>query len=239
MRNRQTSWRGIIAGFLTIISIFFGFNPSLSSYSYLAFLLALVTYLYDQDQRFSKRLKKTDENSNQMANDVKKHLQVIRLYNTAKTFDTYVIKRLNLIESVKNTSFNLKNSHEEADDKFNLRDEVLNAPYEVRKAVEKGLKWRDIGDNYAVKRFKLWREICSCDSRTGLYEYKILNPEVPYPNFLIITYKDGIEEVLFNWDHRGANPTVLASREKDLVEFYCNQFSLLSKAASNNGDDSF
>ncbi|AWN66577.1 hypothetical protein LL14B4_10475 [Lactococcus lactis subsp. lactis] len=243
MKNRQTNWGAIIAAFLTIVSILFGFYPSLSSYSYIAFLLALVTYLYDQDQRFSKRLKKTDENSNQMANDVKKHLQVIRLDKTAKTWDEYVIKRLDQIKSIKNTSFNLPEDHTDADDKFNESEELEKAPELVKKAIEKGLKWRDIGDDLATKRFLKWNEICSNTvvQNTGYYKYSILNSNrnVPYPNFMIITYRDDLEEVLFNWDHRKAlNPTVLASREEELVRFYNAQFALLLDASSNFIDDS-
>ncbi len=238
LKSTQINWRATTAGFLTVVSIIFGFNPTLSSYAFIAFLLALVTFLYDQDQRFTKRLKQTDDNAKQMSNDVKKHLQVIRLDKTAKTFDNYIIKRLDLIESIKNTSFNLKKGHEEADDKFNQSEALSNAPYKIKLAIENGLKWRDIGDDIEIDRFRKWKRICNCDSKIGLYEYKILNHVVPYPNFLIVTYKDGIEEVLFNWDHRGGNPTVLASRETELVEFYRNQFTLLSNAASEYADDS-
>lgn len=240
MKDRQKNWGAIIAVCLTIVSIIFGFTPSLSSYSYIAFLLALVTYLYDQDKRFSKRLKKTDENSNQMANDVKKHLQVIQIKKTAKTWDEYVIKRLDQIKSIKNTSFNLPEDHADADDKFNESEELQNAPELVKRAIENGLKWRDIGDDLAIDRFRKWRTICSniAEQSTGRYEYSILNAAVPYPNFMIITYKDDFEEVLFNWDHRKSlNPTVLASREEELVRFYNAQFSLLLDASSDFGDD--
>lgn len=244
MKEKYITWRIGIAALLTIVSIIFSFFPLLSNYAFASFLLALVSFLYDQDLKIQRKLEHTEDNSLQMSNDVKKHLQVIRLYKTAKTFDEYVINRLNLIRSVKNTSFNLPKSHEEADENFNETREVIDAPVVVKEFIAReGLKWRDIGDNIAIERFKRWHELCDEESKkseVGSYKSSIINNynAVPYPNFLIIKYKDDKEEVLFNWDHRSSlNPTVLASREEELVRFYNAQFKLLSDAASDSSDD--
>lgn len=243
MQTKQRDWIAIIGVVIGVVSIVFSLIPNLESYALAAFLLSVYTLFHDQYSKTKKSLANTEKVSSQTSIDVKNHLQVFKLDEPpAKTFDDYVIKRLNIIQCVKNTSFNKENDHHEADEYFNESEEVLNAPKYVNQEIYAGLKWQDIGDSIALNRFRLWHE--SCDqatrktSKKGYYKSAIINNRVPYPNFLIITYKDGYEEVLFNWDFRtpGHTPNVLVSNAPELVNFYKAQFNLLLINATVDSD---
>jgi hypothetical protein len=242
MKQYKKDWLTIIGMGFGIISIVFSFIPSLTDYTFMTFLLSIFTLFHDQYSKIEKSLENTKEHSSRMSMDVKNHLRVIRLDKPARTFNDYVIQRLNIIDAVKNTSFNKSDNHHEADENFNESVELKNAPNIISQSIYNGLKWYDIGDDIAKKRFKIWHECCDNASKTssngGYYRSVIVNNRVPYPNFLIITYKDGREEVLFNWDFRlnGIKPNVLVSNEKELIQFYCAQFELLRAKAVPDSD---
>lgn len=242
MEKYKKNWIAIIGVIFGIVSIISSFIPPLTDYTLAAFLLSIFTLFHDQYSKTQESLESTKDHSSQMSRDVKNHLRVIRLEKPAKTFNDYVIQRLDIIESVRNTSFNKSDNHHEADENFNDSKEVLNAPSIIRRNIDKGLKWYDIGDDIAKNRFKSWHECCDkvtqSPSNCGYYKSVIVNNRVPYPNFLIITYKDGREEVLFNWDFRlnGIKPDVLVSNEKDLIQFYSAQFELLRDKAVPDSD---
>lgn len=242
MNKNNRNWVAIIGIVFGIISIIFSFIPPLTDYALTTFLLSIFTLFHDQYTKTQNSLKETVKHSSSMSIDVKNHLRVIRLDKPAKTFDNYVIKRLDVIASIKNTSFNKQDDHYEADENFNETQELLEAPRIISQSIQNGLKWIDIGDDLARPRFKKWHDlfdkVTQSNSKRGYYDSFIVNNQVPYPNFLIITYKDGREEVLFNWDFRlnGTKPNVLVSNEEDLIKFYCSQFELLRKKAVIDSD---
>lgn len=244
MEKNKKDWVAIIGVIIGLASIAFSLIPNLENYAFAAFLVSVYTLFHDQYSKTKKSLAHTEKVSSQTSLDVKNHLRVFKLEESpAKTFDDYVIKRLDIIQCIKNTSFNKKDDHHEADEHFNESEEVSNAPRYIRQAVYAGLKWQDIGDDVAKNRFRLWHEYCAQATRdstkNGYYKSVIINNRVPYPNFLIITYKDNnYEEVLFNWDFRsdGHTPNVLVSNEPELVNFYKAQFSLLLKSATIDSD---
>ncbi len=236
------NWKIIIGLVLGVFSIAFGFIPPLTNYSYVAFLGSIFTFFYDQYTRTMKALDSTDEYSGRMSSDVKDRLHVVRLQEPMDTFKSYVVDRLSVIKSIKNTSFNIYDDHEEADENFNHSPELKKSIPKIAKEIDSGLVWRDIGDKLAKTRFSEMRKAVSQkndNQNVGEYSSKIVNNQVPYPNFLIITYKDNRKEVLFNWDFRsrGIAPNVLVSSEKELVNFYNAQFELLSKNSVTDTDE--
>lgn len=244
-RNKLYQMSIAISVIFGILSIIFGFVPFLSDFTLPSFLLAVFILLIEQSLKINDSLNHTEEHSSEMSNDVKNHLVVIKLDGSiAHVFDEYVIQRLETIKSIKNTSFNVINDHQDADELFNTSDELNMAPKIISRYISKGLIWEDIGDDFATKRFRIWDKINNSKinkkSNSGGYHYSILNNQkVPYPNFLIITYNNNKkEEVLFNWDVRlnGIEPEVLVSNENKLVEFYKNQFYLLRKNAGPDSD---
>lgn len=242
MEKQKKNWLAIIGFGFGIISIVSSFIPPLTDYTLTTFLLSIFILFHEQYSKIERSLENTKEHSSRMSMDVKNHLRVIRLDKPAKTFNDYVIQRLNIIESIKNTSFNKSENHCEADENFNESMELKNAPNFISQSIYNGLKWYDIGDDIAKERFKSWHECCDKATQSslngGYYKSVIINNRVPYPNFLIITYKDGREEVLFNWDFRlnGIKPNVLVSNEKELIQFYSAQFELLRDKAAPISD---
>jgi hypothetical protein len=232
----------VISALIGLLSIILGFTD-LSKYTIPLFLLSVFALLTDQYVKIMSSLTHTENYSNNMSNDVRDHLVVIKLDGSiSQVFNEYVIERLDVIKSIKNTSFNIEADRHDADILFDDSLELKGAPDKVKKFIEKSLIWEDIGNRSkkTIKRFESWEKDCNHKNKNGgFYDYKLLdNSLTPYPNFLIITYNNGRKEVLFNWDVRldGIEPEVLVSSEKLIVEFYNKQFTLLQKSAVTNGD---
>lgn len=238
MVKKQKNWVSFLGILLGVVSIIFSFIPKLSGYTLTVFLLSVFTLYHEFYSKINDVLNQTRQYTSEMSIDVKNHLTVIRIPGSIiNTFNKYVINRLNIIKSIKNTSFNLANDHYEADELFNHTNEIKDAPEKVGQYIFTGLKWEDVGDRLSAQRFRLWDSLVTRDSK-GSYSYKFLDNQVPYPNFMIIKYIDDREEVLFNWDVRSAGhePKVLVSSEPELVDFYKAQFKLLFDNASMDAD---
>ncbi|QIL45602.1 hypothetical protein G7081_00125 [Vagococcus coleopterorum] len=242
--TNKKNWIAIVGVLLAILSIILSFIPAFTNYVLTVFLLSVFALFHDQYSKTQTILKNTEETSNQVSLDVKNHLRVIRLDTPGKTFNDYIIKRLDIISEIRNTSFNVSADDRDANIYFNKTDTLKVAPEFVKSNIDNGLIWHDVGDKYAKKRFKTWHDYFypeeQVTSSMGEYKSKLINPRVPYPNFLIITYKDARQEVLFNWDLRlnGTQPSVLVSNEDDLIQFYSAQFNLLYNNATDDADNS-
>lgn len=242
LSSNKKSWLIIVGVIFGVLSILTSFIEPLANYSLTAFLLSIFSLSHELYSKIQESLKNTESHSSEMSKDVKNRLQVIRLDKPAKTFEEYIISRLHIISHIKNTSFNKSNNYREANEYFNEPLELIDAPKLISQYINSGLKWQDIGDDIAKKRFNAWHNQCDEATRSsikgGYYKSSIINNQVPYPNFLIVVYKDGREEVLFNWDFRsqGVKPDVLVSNEKDLVHFYNSQFELLLDNATTDSD---
>lgn len=237
--EKKKNWGIIVGVILGIASIATSFFPSYINITQGTFLLSIFAFFHDLYSKTNSSLESTQKHSSEMSINVKNRLQVFKSdYSAVETFDKYVINRLDVIKCVKNTSFNLANDHHIADENFNKTEELFEAPKRISHHVNNGLKWKDIGDGYAQERFRCWADKCKSKFGKGEYEYVIINNRVPYPNFLIITYKDDREEVLFNWDFRsdGYKPRVLISNAPELIFFYNQQFDLLWKNATIDSD---
>lgn len=58
-------------------------------------------------------------------------------------------------------------------------------------------------------------------------------------NFILLEYRDGAKEVLFNWDFRsaGQDPTVLISRDRQIVEMFAIHYTMLWRRATEDHDN--
>ena len=82
-----------------------------------AFFLALLVLIINQNINTSKEIQKTNQYSDVIYEAIKDYLHVTPIGNPEKAFD-YIISRLPALREVKNTSFNIKNEMERADEKF-------------------------------------------------------------------------------------------------------------------------
>lgn len=166
---------------------------------------------------------------------VRKYLHVTRL-GTPPTAISYVASRLPLLREVRNTSFNVDSMLDRPEIAFYGGSEYQEFRQAQLGAIRKGTLWWDIGDKFAVQRMRFTAR----DSNNAVnYRYKVINSE-PQLNFAILTYHDGVEEVLFNWDYRSgaADPTVLVSRDSEVLNMFIVQFTQLQSFGSRDHDQS-
>ena len=152
---------------------------------------------------------------------------------TPKTAWEYVIQRLPDLEYVQNTSFNFGDEHETSNERLYDGTNYAESLNKIAQNVRKGLTWKDIGDASAEDRFKKVENIINKTKSTGKYEYKLINQKEPQIGFILLTYKDGAKEVLFNWDFRDIpqDPVVLLSREDEIFNMFAAQFKGLTRIA--------
>lgn len=152
MKNSFNLFR-ISSFILFILSVVASAIPFFEKATLPTFLISIFIMVFDSETKTSASLKHTEKHSRQMAIDVKNRLEVIRLEGSiAKTFDEYVIQRLDIISSIQNTSFTLESNQHEADNAFNKSKKLHDSPDEVSKYIYKGLKWEDVGDEFASSR---------------------------------------------------------------------------------------
>ena len=98
-----------------------------------------------------------------------------------------------------------------------------------------GLLCKEIGDKHALQRF---RNTFNLTKKSDKYKYRLISHSEPQMNFIILEYKDGKKEVLFNWDFRGLgqDPIVLLSRDDKIVEMFYIHFNNLWESASPDYD---
>lgn len=73
----------------------------------------------------------------------------------------------------------------------------------------------------------------------GHYQYKLITQSEPQIGFIILTYKDGTTEVLFNWDFRDIpqDPVVLLSRDQEILNMFAAQYKGLWRTAVEDYDN--
>ena len=71
------------------------------------------------------------------------------------------------------------------------------------------------------------------------YQYKLIKQEEPQIGFIILTYRDGTVEVLFNWDFREIpqDPVVLLSRDQEIISMFSAQYKGLWRVAVEDYDN--
>ncbi len=215
----------------------FGNHKSLAAIP--AFLLAIVILLITHDLASSRDLEQASSYSDRIYEAVKDYLHVTKV-GSPEVGLRYVIDRLPILQEVRNTSFNIADEVERADEKFYESDVYLHASRAIAEWTAKKLRWKDVGDERAVERLRATRDAASrlAGRERSRYQFKLIEHNEPQISFILLGYPDGTREVLFNWDFRdiGQDPVVLLSRDRDIVEMFSVQFEQLWRYASPDHD---
>jgi len=104
--------------------------------------------------------------------------------------------------------------------------------------VKRGLLWQDICDSTTEQALMVVNEKIRSRGQMSRYELRKISHDEPQISFIVLHYKDGRNEVLFNWDYRGktGSPHVLLSREREIVNMFLIQFEDLLNVANETYD---
>ncbi len=170
------------------------------------------------------KIDKVSSDAEEVRETVKTYLQLTKIGNPKNAWN-YIIHRLPVLEYVQNTSFNFDDEYEYSSERLYDVDLYQESIIKIARQINKGLTWKDLGDCSAINRFKKIKEHIS-DKNTSKYQFKIIQQSEPQIGFIILTDKDGISEVLFNWDFRDipSDPIVLLSRDQEVVNMFAAQY---------------
>jgi len=205
-----------------------------------AFLLSIVILIINQNINTNHEMQKASNYSDRIYEAIKDYMHVTPLGSPEKALQ-YIASRTSSLREVKNTSFNLDAELDRASEKFYDTDQYQEAKEKIAYYTSKNLIWKDIGDRFAVNRFRFIQEASTnyAGVRKSKYKYRLIIHNEPQMNFIILEYTDGSREVLFNWDFRGIgqDPTVLISRDRQIIEMYAIHFEHLWRCASKDHDN--
>lgn len=203
-----------------------------------AFLLSIIILVIGQIITIHNEVEKVSVDSERIYETVKNYLHVTKM-GTPQSAWRYIIERLPILEFIQNTSFNFEDEKEESNERLYDNNVYQQSLKMIAKYVNRGLKWSDIGDVSAIERFRQIASSISNNSK-GHYNYKVITQSEPQIGFILLTYKDGTMEVLFNWDFREIpqDPTVLLSRDSEIYTMFAAQYKSLWRVAVNDYDNS-
>ena len=201
-----------------------------------AFLLSIIRLIIGQIITIHNEVNHVSIDSERIYETVKNYLNVNKV-GTPQSAWQYIIERLPILEYVQNTSFNYKDECELADERLYCVETYYQSFTIIAKYIKKGLNWKDIGDASAIERFRKLDELIP-DNAKGHYTYKLIRQSEPQIGFILLTYKDGTKEVLFNWDFRDIpqDPVVLLSRDEEIFNMFAAQYKGLQRVAVNDYD---
>lgn len=206
-----------------------------------AFFFSVISLTIAQWFVTVREVQKTAQISEEIREAVKNYLHVTPVGSPAEAI-RYITGRLPALREVMNTSFTLDDEYERCDEKLYETDVYGDFSLAIVNGCQKQLIWKDIGDSHALARLRRIQSLCQNADRNGqgksTYKYRTLNHIEPQINFILLEYKEGGKEVLFNWDFRslGQDPIVLVSRDNHIVEMFTVQFKLLWRKASEDHD---
>lgn len=202
-----------------------------------AFLLSIVILIIGQIISIQCEVEKVSSDSDRICETVKNYLHVTKV-GTPRSAWKYVIDRLPVLEYVQNTSFNYKNETYKSNVRLYDDETYKNSLEQIARYVGQGLRWSDIGDASSVERFRKIADFVP-DNPKGLYDYSLIGQLEPQIDFILLTYKDGTTEVLFNWDFREIpqDPVVLLSRDHEIFNMFAAQYNGLSSVATKDYDN--
>ena len=203
-----------------------------------AFLLSIVILVIGQIIAIHNEVEQVSVDSERIYETVKNYLNVTKV-GTPQSAWNYIIDKLAILEYVQNTSFNFDDEYELTDERLYGIDTYIESYDLIAKYIIKGLNWKDIGDSSAIKRFQKLNALISNKSK-GNYYYKLIKQSEPQIGFILLTYKDGTKEVLFNWDFRDIpqDPIVLLSRDEEIFNMFAAQYKGLWRVAVTDYDNS-
>jgi hypothetical protein len=204
-----------------------------------AFLLAIVILLISHNLATLREVERASGYSDRIYEAVKDYLHVTKI-GSPETAAQYVLSRMPILREVRNTTLNLPDEIERSTEKLYDTTAYRDVSARVAEWAANGRRWKDIGDTRATERLRSNHKLASrsAGKRKSGYQYRLLTRDEPQINFILLTYEDGSTEVLFNWDFRniGQDPTVLLSRDRDILEMFAVQFEHLWRAASPDHD---
>ena len=204
-----------------------------------ALTFSIVALLIGQAVSTVIEIQKAAEYSDRIYGAIKDYLHVTPI-GTPEEAIRYISARLPSLREVNNTSFNIENESDRADEKCYNTDSYTALISLAADLCKGGLLWKDIGDPlgaYRLRELSSRTKSSTLPSSTG-YRYKLISHNEPQLNFVLLEYKDGSKEVIFNWDLRGigADPTVLVSRDNQIVEMFSKHFNVLWKSGIQDHD---
>lgn len=202
-----------------------------------AFLLSIIILIIGQLVTVQNEVERVSVDSERIYETVKSHLQVTKM-GTPQSAWKYIIDRLPELEYVQNTSFNFEDEINQAMERLYDGYNYQHSFNKITKQINKGLIWKDIGDSSAIARFRRIEESVS-DKANGKYYYRLIKQSEPQIGFILLTYKDGTTEVLFNWDFRDIpqDPVVLLSRDLEIFSMFAAQYKSLWRVAVDDYDN--
>lgn len=202
-----------------------------------AFLLSVIVLIISHNLATYGEVKRVSADSDRIYEAVKDYLHVTKVGSPSQAWQ-YVMSRLPALQEVRNTSFNLKDEVERSKEQLYESPSYLEAWRTISQWTDRGLRWKDVGDELALSRFQKIESAGSAARNSGRYEFRLLSHQEPQMNFILLNYPDGSTEVLFNWDFRniGQDPVVLLSRDRDIVSMFAVQFEYLWRAGTRHHD---
>ena len=202
-----------------------------------AFLLSIIILIIGQIIAMHNEVAHVSMDSERIYETVKNYLNVTKVGTPQRAWK-YIIDKLSILEYVQNTSFNFKEEYELTDERLYGTDMYQQSYEHIAKYIKKGLKWKDIGDSSAIERFRKLNRLIPNNTR-GHYSYKLIKQSEPQIGFILLTYKDGTKEVLFNWDFRDIpqDPVVLLSRDEEIFNMFAAQYKGLIRVSINDYDN--
>lgn len=224
----------VITYFLDPLS--YGTQSSLAAIP--AFLLSVIILIIGQIISIHTEVEKVSVNSERIYETVKNYLHVTKM-GTPQSAWKYIVDRLPVLEYVQNTSFNFGEEIEQTSERLYDGDTYEQSFVEIAKQINKGLSWKDIGDSTAITRFRKINALVT-EKAKGHYNFRLIKQTEPQIGFILLTYKDGTTEVLFNWDFRNIpqDPVVLLSRDQEIFNMFAAQYKSLWHVAVKDYDNS-
>lgn len=243
----RSFWVAVVVGPIASLVAFFGWylfdpvrseDPSVALAAVPALSLAVLVLFLTFTVESHVDSSRSADASDRIYQAVKDYLHVTKVGTTQHAW-RYIMEHLAELEEVQNTSFNLAEDLERPEERLYAASIYRQSPKRVSTAVARGLRWKDVGDQLAIDRFRTFENTTSAQAG-GTYEYRLLSGLDPQLNFTLLTYPDQSKEVLFNWDYRsiGREPTVLLSRDPDIVSMFEVQFGQLWRRAVRDHDSS-
>lgn len=204
-----------------------------------AFFFSVLVLMIGQWLVTVTEIQKTAIYSDRLYDAIKNYLHVTTVGSPEEAL-RYIQSRLPILREVQNTRLNTQEELERSNEKLYESGTFEGLLGEIPVYCKKDLIWKDIGDSQALPVFRQLRSQCAGlqSSRIVRYKYKLLSHVEPQINFILLEYRDGQKEVLFNWDFRGSgqDPTVLISRDRHIVEMFSIQFTLLWRRGAEDHD---
>ena len=202
-----------------------------------AFLISVIILIISHIIVTSREVEKVSADSDRVYEVVKDYLHVTKIGTPKKAWE-YIIHRLPALEYIQNTSFNFEDESEQSSERLYDAHSYQQSAAKIARQIEQGLTWKDIGDSSAVERFRRIESSIKENKSLGSYIFKLIQQSEPQIGFVLLTYKDGTAEVLFNWDFRDIpqDPIVLISRDREIFNMFAAQFKGLWRVAVQDYD---